>query len=115
MQKMTIETPFVSKDGKIEMALPFFRKQSAVNGQIMEYFGAINEDTFISIYISSPRTHIGTNNRNTVGDSYILTYFSTWETIEETEFLKVHAETLKSLSLQPVLVDGNPDDITDVL
>lgn len=99
-------------DKAVEIALPIFRKLVSQVGSC-RYFAIMPDKTCSSISIISDFTSILHEKFQDRQNDEVAKIFSTWETIQEEEFLRVHANTLKSLSLQPVLKerDDLPADV----
>lgn len=107
MNNITIKAPISPETKDVELALPFYRKDKT--GSITEYFGAINEDTFINFYVAGTLTLVSVSTRSLIKDDKISNVFQQWETIDEEEFLEAHAKALASMSLVPQLAEGADD------
>lgn len=87
-----------------EIKFPFFKKKEGT--VCREFVAGINENTIytLTIFHDGPvfvaLTNAPSSKTNVLAESL------SWENIGEEKYLQVHAEALRSLSLEPVLVDS---------
>lgn len=98
--KITTTTSVTSRQ-QIEIELPFFRRDHT--SPCVKLLGAINENTVVAIFDGGGHSSVSTSTFEGTKREAVDSYMN-WEVISEEEFLHVHAEMLKSLSLQPQLV-----------
>lgn len=94
-------TTTVTQEREMDINLPFFRKDNRSN--CLSLYAVLDEKTEITIFQGGARYNISTDDPKRYTKEMVEKYLS-WEEITEEEFLHVHAEMLKSLSLQPQLV-----------
>lgn len=116
-------TTKIKSTTEIDVSLPFFRKKvvSAFKETLSRHVAVLPGDTYVEVYkdgnqyMTISHIHLGKVNHIDVGE-----IFYKWESIDEDEFLKFHAEALASLSLKPVLMEiplsvvDDPNDLKEV-
>ncbi len=102
-----------SKQGTVEICLPIFRKTTTVYGKVVKYIAVLESEQVISIVKMDDFVSVVHCNIKTTPED-IVSVFATWETIDESDFIKYHESELRSLSLTPVLVEPDPNDLKDI-
>lgn len=97
---MKIKTT-VTQERELDIQLPFFRRDK--NSTCLKLFAVINEKTVISVFDGAGRTSVYVDafesSTYDIADKY-----QNWQPITEQQFLMAHSEALKSLSLEPQLI-----------
>lgn len=97
--------------------IPSFWMYESSSGSIREYIAVLDEKTAVKLFTSDNYSHVahttpGGASKEIVDASDGL---GGMKPIGEEQFLAAHRETLRSLSLDPVLVDNDPNDLKEVL
>jgi hypothetical protein len=102
----------IQKAVEIDVDPPFFRKLLSEHSRFISYAALVDENTFIQMsrlgneYLQV-RSQLATDCKQD-----IITTFSTWQTIEESEFMEAYNSMLEGLSLIPKLIEAN--DLKDI-
>lgn len=112
MQIKTTQTTEKTED----ITLPFFRKRIDPYTKSVKYFGVLPDSTSISIFQIKGATNVRHQKIDSLDrddtEAYLLR--DDWRICEEEDFLSFHMETLKSLSLEAVLVNAGKKDADDL-
>ncbi len=97
--------------------IPFFRKN--IRHRIIEYRGVLPDGTYIKVFTGPEYINITSQVAKEFPMDIIGPYEleDDWRICEEEDFLSFHAETLKSLSLEPQLTNtpaADPNDLKEV-
>ncbi len=89
------------KLGEIEIALPIFRKTTTVYGKVTKYMAILENEQVLTIvkmddFVSVVHCDVKTTPED------IASVFSTWEVLDESDFVAIHEGFLRKLSLAPV-------------
>ncbi len=97
-----------SKLGIVEICLPIFRKTTTVYGKVVKFMAVLENEQVISLVQMDDFVSVVHCNTKTTPED-IVSVFTTWETMDESDFIGFHESCLHSLSLTPQLKETEND------
>lgn len=91
----------VTEQREIDLQIPFFRRDQ--NSCCLYIVAVLDEKTEVTIFQGGGRTNVSVDEINTYPTSIAVNAYLNWEPMTEEQFLHVHSEALKSMSLEPSL------------